>query len=57
MSIALTQEARVNLAIKAIYSSKKLSMRSAAQEYRVPLMTLSGRIHGRAPKAETRPPT
>jgi hypothetical protein len=39
-------EARVLLAIQATYSSCKLSIREAAQVYKVPRVTLSRRIHG-----------
>ena len=51
-----TKEARIILAIEAIRSTKKMSMRRAALIYNVPLTSLSDRIHGRTPKPETRPP-
>ena len=51
-----SQEARVLLAIEAIKSSKKLSIRAAARTYNVPYTTLSSRMSGRTPKVETRPP-
>ena len=50
-----TKEARIILAIKAIRTSKKLSQRSAAKIYKVPLSTLSDRIAGRTYCPETRP--
>ncbi len=51
-----TQEARIILAIEAIYSSTKISVRKAAALYKVPLSTLSNRMNGKTPKAECRPP-
>lgn len=50
-----TQEARIILAINAIYTSKKLSRRSAAKIYNIPYATLSYRMAGRPLRAETRP--
>jgi hypothetical protein len=50
-----TKEARIILAIEAIRTSKKLSQRSAAKIYKVPLSTLSDRIAGRTHRPETRP--
>jgi transcriptional regulator with XRE-family HTH domain len=50
-----TQEVRIILAIEAIRTSKKLSQRSVAKIYRVPLSTLSDRMAGRTPRPETRP--
>jgi len=47
-------EGRIMLAIEAIHTSKKMSIARAAQLYDVPRTTLSGRIHGRTPKAEIR---
>jgi hypothetical protein len=49
------QEARVNLAINAIRSSKKLSRRAAAKLYNIPEATLRDRMNGRHPRVETRP--
>lgn len=49
-----TQEARIVLAIEAIRSSKKLSRRSAAKIYKVPYATLSNRMAGQTPRAETK---
>jgi hypothetical protein len=49
-----TQEARIFLAIEAIRTSKKLSQRSAAKIYKVPLSTLSDRIAGRTYRLETK---
>ena len=51
-----TKEARIILAIEAIRSTKKMSMRWAALIYNVPLISLSDRIYGRTPKPETWPP-
>jgi predicted HTH domain antitoxin len=41
-----TQEARIILAIEAICTSKKLSLRKAAKIYNVPRPTLTNRING-----------
>jgi hypothetical protein len=49
-----TKEARIILAIEAIRTSKKLSQRSAAKIYKVPLSTLSDRIAGRTYRPETK---
>jgi predicted XRE-type DNA-binding protein len=49
-----TQEARIVLAIEAIRTTKKLSQRSAAKLYKVPLSTLSDRMAGRTPRPETK---
>lgn len=42
-----TQEARINLAVKAIRVSKKLSRFTAAKLNNVPYSTLSDRMNGR----------
>lgn len=49
-----TKEARIILAIEAIRMSKKLSQRSAAKIYKVPLSTLSDRMAGRTYRPETK---
>ena len=49
-----TQEARIILAIEAIYTTKKLSIRAAAKIYDVPRMTLVDRIKGRVAKPKKR---
>lgn len=51
---APTQEARIILAIKAINSSKKTSIRAAAKAYGVPRGTLVDRMKGCASKSEKR---
>ena len=48
------KEARIILAIEAIRTSKKLSQRSVAKIYKVPLSTLSDRIAGRTYRPETK---
>ncbi|EDN95803.1 hypothetical protein SS1G_11682 [Sclerotinia sclerotiorum 1980 UF-70] len=48
------QESQINLAIQAIASSKKLSVRRAAKIYNIPHTTLTYRIAGRTPKAGSR---
>jgi predicted HTH domain antitoxin len=50
-----TKEARIILAIEAIRTSKKLSQRSAAKIYKVPLLTLSDRMASRTHRPKTRP--
>ena len=49
-----TKEARIILAIKAIRTSRKLSQRSAAKIYKVPLLTLSDRMASRTYRPETK---
>jgi hypothetical protein len=49
-----TQEARIILAIEAIRTTKKMSIRRAAQTYDVPKSTLIARMKGRVAKAENR---
>jgi hypothetical protein len=48
------QEARIILAIEAIYISKKISIRCAAQTYNIPKSTLIARIKGCVVKPEKR---
>jgi hypothetical protein len=48
------QEARIILAIEAIYISKKMSIRRTTQTYNVPKSTLIARIKGRVVKPEKR---
>jgi hypothetical protein len=50
-----TQEARIILALEAIRSSKKISIRRAAAIYNVPRVTLADRINGRTAIADRRP--
>ena len=50
-----TQEARIVLAIEAIQTSKNLGIKTAARLYKVPKSTLTDRINGRTPRAESRP--
>ena len=50
-----SKEARIILAIEAIGSSKKISMRRAAQLYNVPYSTLRSRMMGATPAKEFRP--
>ena len=50
-----TQEARIILAIEAIRTSKKISIRTAAKIYRVPRTTLTARMSGRLLRSERRP--
>ena len=52
-----TQEARIILAIEAIRSSKKLSIRRAAALYNIPRTSIANRMNGRTFKQETRSPT
>ena len=49
-----TQEARIILAIEAIWTSKKLSRRKATKIYEVPESTLRLRMNGSAPLSERR---
>jgi transcriptional regulator with XRE-family HTH domain len=50
-----TQEARIILAIEAIRTTKKLTIRKAATIYNVPRTTLAGRMSGRTVITERRP--
>lgn len=50
-----TQEARIVLAIEAIQSSQKISLRTAAKLYNVPRSTLSDRMNGHSTIRERRP--
>lgn len=49
-----TQEARIIMAIEAIRSSRKISIRRAATLYTVPKTTIINRMKGKAPIAERR---
>src|SRR6201999_3039544 len=49
-----TNEARIILAIEAIRSCRKLSIRAAAKLYNVPKTTLSYRMAGRTSRSETK---
>ena len=50
-----TQEDKIILAIKAIYTSrKKLSQRAAARMYDIPYRTLNNRINNRPQREKTR---
>jgi DDE superfamily endonuclease/helix-turn-helix, Psq domain len=49
-----TNEARIILAIEAIRSCRKLSIRAAAKLYNVPKTTLSDRMAGRTSRSETK---
>lgn len=49
------QEAKLILAIEAIRSSKKISLRKAAILYNVPKSSISYRMNGRAPRRECQP--
>jgi hypothetical protein len=49
-----TQEARIILAIEAIRTTRKFSIRRAAAIYNVPISTLAFRMTGRTPKSESR---
>ena len=49
-----TQEARIILAIEAIRTAKRMSIRRAAKTYDVPESTLRHRMKGRVAKAEIR---
>ena len=51
---ALTKESRIILAIEAICTTKKISIRHAAKTYNVPEASIRHRISGRTPKSETR---
>src|SRR4051812_28278456 len=50
----ITQEAKIILAIEAIWISKKLSRRKAAKLYGVPFSTLNDRMNGHLPLPERR---
>ena len=52
-----TQEAKIILAIKAIRTTKNITIRKAAKIYNVPRTTLSARMSGRLLRSECRPPT
>src|SRR6266566_826209 len=47
-----TQEGRIALAIKALCTTSRLSVRGAAKVYNIPESTLRDRMKGRIPKAE-----
>jgi hypothetical protein len=49
-----TNEARIILAMEAVRSSSKMSIRRAAKLYSVPHSTLAHRIAGRTPRTETK---
>jgi helix-turn-helix, Psq domain/Tc5 transposase DNA-binding domain len=49
-----TREAKIMLAIEAIQSTKKISVRKAATLYEVPESSLRRRMNGHTPRAETR---
>jgi hypothetical protein len=49
------KESRINLAIEAINSSKKISLSKASVIYEVSKTTLRERMNGRAPRSERRP--
>ena len=49
-----TQEARIILAIKAIHTTKKLSIQATTKIYDVPRMTLVDQIKGRVAKPKKR---
>ena len=50
-----TKEARIILAIEAIRSSKKISIRKAAELYNVPRTSIADRMNGRTAQHEWRP--
>jgi hypothetical protein len=50
-----TQEARIILAMEAIRTTKKITIRKAAKIYNVPCTTLASRISGRTEIRERRP--
>ena len=50
-----TQEARIILAIEAIRTSKKLSLRKAAEIYNIPRSTLTNRMNGQTSIRDRRP--
>ena len=50
----LTKESRIILAIEAIRTTKKMSIRRAAKTYDVPETSIRYRMNGRVAKAETR---
>jgi hypothetical protein len=49
-----TKEARINLAIKAILTANKISVRLAAKTYNIPRTTLAARLTGRISQTEIR---
>jgi hypothetical protein len=49
-----TQEARIILAIEAIRTTKKITIRKAAEIYKVPRTTLTARMAGRTERSEYR---
>ena len=49
-----TKEAKINLAIKAILTANKISVRLAAKTYNVPRTTLAARLTDRISQAEIR---
>ena len=51
---AQAQEARIALAIAALKSTNKMSIRATAKAYQVPRSTLEARMKGRVAKAEKR---
>jgi predicted HTH domain antitoxin len=46
------QEARIIMAIEAIRSTKKMSLRRTAKLYDIPTSTLRDRINGAPPRSE-----
>ena len=53
--VSQTQAARIILAIEAIRTSKRLSIRSATKIYKVPKPILFSRMIGQVSRYETRP--
>jgi hypothetical protein len=51
----ITKEAKINLAIEAIQTSKKLNRQKAAKLYNIPFSTLNDRMNGHLPLRERRP--
>ena len=49
-----TREARIMLAIEAIQSANKISIRKASTLYEVPESSVRLRMNGHTPRAETR---
>ena len=52
---ATLKEARVNLALEALQSNRKLSLRAAAKLYNIPFSTLRDRHAGRPARCDTTP--
>ena len=52
---ATLKEARVNLALEALQSNRKLSLRAAAKLYNIPFSTLRDRHAGRPVRCDTTP--